>query len=233
MGIVFTGETGRGGNRLSSSALDSYLEAIYVLHAEGEQVLASRVADYLGVSRPTVSQTLQRLQGQGYVEIGEARELLLTDEGRARAEAIVRKHRLLERWLTDVLGLDWADAHVEAARLEGSVSPLVEDRLNELLNHPATCPHGNVIPGNGFVQPKGISLSEAPTGVPLEVIRIVEVAEEDLDLLRFFHRTGLVPGEVVEAGQHQPYEAGIPVKVRGQSLSLDPAIAARVQVRPR
>ncbi len=211
--------------------MDSYLEAIYVLRAEGEQVLASKVADYLGVSRPTVSQTIQRMMSAGYVQTGESKELLLTPEGLQRAEGIVRKHRLLERWLTDVLGLDWADAHVEAARLENSVSPLVEGRLDEMLNHPTTCPHGNVIPGNGFEQPKGVSLAEAPVGEPLEVIRIVEVAEEDLELLRFFHRNGLVPGETVRVEPQQQFEAGIPVIVRGQSISLDAEIAARVQVK--
>ncbi|WP_062307455.1 metal-dependent transcriptional regulator [Alicyclobacillus sendaiensis] len=218
---------------MSGSALDTYLEAIYVLHSEGEQVLSSRVADYLGVSRPTVSQTLQRLVGQGYVEVSDTRELVLTEEGRKRAEAIIRKHRLLERWLTDVLGLDWADAHVEAARLEGSISPLVESKLNEMLNHPATCPHGNVIPGNGHTVPKGVGLDEAPANTPLEVIRIVEVAEEDLELLRFFHRTGLVPGETVQVNEPEPYAAGVTVTVRGQTLSLDPAVAHRVQVRPK
>lgn len=215
---------------MSGGAMDTYLEAIYVLHAEGEQVLASKVADYLSVSRPTVSQTIQRMASAGYVQTGDTRELVLTPEGRQRAEAIVRKHRLLERWLTDVLGLDWADAHVEAARLENSVSPLVEGRLDEMLNHPATCPHGNVIPGNGFVQPKGMSLAQAPVDQPLEILRIVEIAEEDLELLRFFHRNGLVPGETVRVEQQNPFEAGIPVHVREQTISLQTDIANRIQV---
>ncbi|WAH38458.1 metal-dependent transcriptional regulator [Alicyclobacillus dauci] len=214
------------------SGMDAYLEAIYVLNAEGEQVLASKVADYLNVSRPTVSQTLQRMNQAGYVTSGDSKEIILTDEGISRAEDIVRRHRLLERWLTDQLGLDWADAHVEAGRLENSVSPLVESRLEELLGHPTTCPHGNVIPGSGYKQPEGVPLSEAKPDQTVEVIRIVEVAEEDLDLLRFLYRNGFVPGEKLRLEAQNPYEAGVPVHVRGESISLDAAVAARILVRP-
>lgn len=214
-----------------TQAMDAYLEAIYVIQAEGEQVLASKIADYMNVSRPTVSQTLQRMNAAGLVSSGENKEVLLTDDGRKRAEEIVRKHRLLERWLTDVLGLDWADAHVEAGRLENSVSPLVESRLEELLGHPTTCPHGNVIPGSGYVQPKGFPLTEAPVDKPLEVIRIVEVAEEDLELLRFLYKAGFVPGSRVKAlAQHQ-FEAGVSVEVQGDTLSLDSAVAERILVQ--
>jgi DtxR family transcriptional regulator, Mn-dependent transcriptional regulator len=214
------------------SGMDAYLEAIYVLNAEGEQVLASKVADYLNVSRPTVSQTLQRMNQAGYVTSGDNKEIILTDEGVSRAEDIVRRHRLLERWLTDQLGLDWADAHVEAGRLENRVSPLVESRLEELLGHPTTCPHGNVIPGSGYKQPEGVPLSEARPDQTVEVIRIVEVAEEDLDLLRFLYRNGFVPGEKLRLEAQNPYEAGVPVRVRGETISLDSAVAARILVKP-
>ncbi|MFD1676877.1 metal-dependent transcriptional regulator [Alicyclobacillus fodiniaquatilis] len=214
------------------SAMNAYLEAIYVLNDEGEQVIASKVADYLNVSRPTVSQTLQRMNQEGYVTSGEGKEILLTDEGRSKAEQIVRRHRLLERWLTDVLDLDWADAHVEAGRLENSVSELVEKRLATLLGNPTTCPHGNVIPGSGYVLPKGMPLSEVDSHQTVEVVRIIEVAEEDLDLLRFLHRTGLVPGARVVLGEQSRFEAGIPIEVKGETLSLQREIADRVLVRP-
>lgn len=217
----------------SQHALDGYLEAIYVLNAEGEQVIASRVADYLEVSRPTVSQMLQRMQKEGYVTLNASRELLLTDAGTARAENIIRRHRLLERWLTDQLGLDWADAHVEAARLEGSISPLVESRIEELLNHPTTCPHGNVIPGSGYVGPKGTPLSKVAEPGKVEVVRIFEVAEEDLDLLRFLHRTGIVPGAVLEVEPQSRFEAGIAIRVQGEPVSLDLAVANRILVELR
>lgn len=218
-------------NVAQGHAMDAYLEAIYVLEAEGEQVIASKIADYMNVSRPTVSQTLQRMSSSGYVTTGENKEIGLTEMGRSRAEEIVRRHRLLERWLTDKLGLDWADAHVEAGRLENSVSPLVESRLAEMLGNPTTCPHGNVIPGSGYVQPAGIPLSEAEPGKMVEVIRIVELAEEDLDLLRFLHKAGIVPGATLKAEVQSRYEAGIAILVGGESISLDKPVAARVLVR--
>ncbi|EPZ52800.1 MULTISPECIES: metal-dependent transcriptional regulator [Alicyclobacillus] len=214
-----------------SHAMDAYLEAIYVLNAEGETVLASKVADYLNVSRPTVSQTLQRMNAAGYVTTGDGKEVVLTESGLARAEEIVRRHRLLERWLTDQLGLDWADAHVEAGRLENSLSPLVEERLAELLGNPTTCPHGNVIPGTGYIQPTGVPLSEVQAGTTVEVIRIVELAEEDLDLLRYLDKTGFVPGERLRVVEQNRFQAGIPVEVRGEVISLDENVALRILVR--
>lgn len=211
--------------------LEEYLEAIYVLDAEGEVVLSSMLADYLNVARPTVTQTMQRMNAQGYVATGEGKEIVLTPVGREKAEEIVRRHRLLERWLTDELGLDWADAHVEAGRLEHSVSKMVEERLYERLNHPTTCPHGNVIPGTGARQPAGQPLTDIPAPAVVRVIRIFEQAEEDLDLLRFLHRAGIVPGaEVAVLGHQSRFEAGIAIEVEDQTYALDEQVARRILV---
>ncbi|WP_067930834.1 metal-dependent transcriptional regulator [Alicyclobacillus kakegawensis] len=213
--------------------MEEYLEAIYVLEGEGETVIPSRLADYLGVARPTVTQTVQRLTQSGYVHTGEGKEIQLTETGRQRAEQVVRRHRLLERWLTDELGLDWADAHVEAGRLEHSISPLVERQLFERLGHPTTCPHGNVIPGSGASQPAGQPLSEVAAPADVKVIRIVEIAEEDLDLLRFLHKAGIIPGNRLHLARGiNPYEAGIEVVVGGATYALDESVARRVLVQP-
>ncbi|MBX5436508.1 MAG: metal-dependent transcriptional regulator [Alicyclobacillaceae bacterium] len=211
--------------------VEEYLEAIYVMEAEGGSVFASKLADYLGVARPTVTQMIQRLTAAGLVAAGEGREIALTQEGREKAETIVRRHRLIERWLTDELGLDWAQAHVEAGRLEHAVSPLVEARLYERLGRPTTCPHGNVIPGTGAVQPTGTPLTEVVAPARVKVVRIVEQAEEDLDLLRFLNQAGIVPGATLRVlRSHSPYEAGIQVEVDGRSYALDDAVARRVLV---
>lgn len=211
--------------------VEEYLEAIYVLKAEGEVVLASMLADYLGVARPTVTQMMQRMTANDFVTSGEGREIVLTVQGQEKAEEIVRRHRLLERWLTDELGLDWADAHVEAGRLEHSVSKMVEDRLFERLNHPTTCPHGNVIPGSGASQPAGKPLTAVTAPTFVRVVRIFEQAEEDLDLLRFLHSAGVVPGAQVEVlGNQSRYEAGIPILVGDQSYALDEQVARRILV---
>lgn len=211
---------------------DEYLEAIYILQAEGEVVLSSKLADYLGVARPTITQTVQRLTAQGLISAAPGKEIVLTSDGVMRAEMAIRRHRLLERWLTDELGLDWADAHVEAARLEHSISPLVEKQLSTKLGNPVTCPHGNAIPGSGAQQQKGIPLDEVAPPAQVKVIRIVELAEEDLDLLRFLHKAGLVPGATVNIEEAKsPYEAGVHVTVSEQQYALDQKVAKRVLVQ--
>lgn len=211
--------------------LEQYLEAIYVLDAEGEVVFPSILADYLGVSRPTVTQTIQRMTAADLVYMNDSKDIHLTPVGQERAEHTVRRHRLLERWLTDELGLDWADAHVEAARLEHAVSPLVEARLFERLGHPTTCPHGNFIPGATDGQTPGIPLTNVIGPNDVEVVRIVELAEEDLNLLRFLHKTGIVPGAAIRVLPSQTeYEAGVQIAVQGKQLSLESRVASRVLV---
>ncbi len=214
-----------------SHKMEEYLEAIYILNSEGETVLPSKIADYLNVSRPTVTQTMQRMTAAGFVKSSNNKEIQLTENGLTQAESMVRKHRVLERWLNDELGLDWADAHVEAARLESSVSPLVLEQLYVRLGKPNTCPHGNVIPGSGYQQPKCIPLSDVEREKAVKVIRIVELAEEDLDLLRFFHRSGLVPGGIVTIlAAQNPYETDISVSVGDKTVSLNQEVAARILV---
>ncbi|MDQ3107832.1 MAG: metal-dependent transcriptional regulator, partial [Actinomycetota bacterium] len=128
--------------------LEEYLEAIHELEEEGTPVIQARLAERLAHSAPSVSEMIRRLRNEGYlVPVGKAVEL--TAKGRARAESVVRKHRLAERLLTDVIGLPWNKAHLEACRWEHVISDEVEARLVVLLDHPTTCPHGNPIPGAG------------------------------------------------------------------------------------
>lgn len=213
--------------------MDQYLEAIYVLNGEGVTVLPSVLANHIRVSRPTVTQTVQRMTASGYVTSGTGKEIALTAVGHQRAETVVRRHRLLERWLCDELGLDWADAHVEAGRLEHSISALVEERLYEQLGRPETCPHGNVIPGTTSPQPHGIPLTAVIGPAQVKILRIFEHAEEDLQLLRFLHRAGLVPGAVVAVLEvDSAFEAGVPIEVNGQGYALELTVAERLIVLP-
>ena len=130
-----------------SEVVSRYLEAIYYMWSEKESLRSARLADWLGVSRPTVTVGLRRMARDGLVRMNGRKEIELTAKGMRTAESIVRRHRIMERWLTDGLGLDWVTADAEAARLEHAVSDVVEQRLYEVLGRPTTCPHGNPIPG--------------------------------------------------------------------------------------
>jgi DtxR family transcriptional regulator, Mn-dependent transcriptional regulator len=182
-----------------SETADRYLEAIYYIQHEGEVARPGRLADWLGVSAPTVTVTLQRLARDGWIDVAADRSAELTKAGAEAAAAIVRRHRIVERWLTDVLGLDWATADREAAALAHGISAVVLERLDSHLGKPATCPHGNVIPGRR--PPKGGNLTrlvDLTPGQVARVARISEVAEHEApQLLGLLDQRGLVPGTVV------------------------------------
>src|SRR3954452_15578834 len=126
--------------------VEEYLEAIHELLEEGSSVIQARLVERLGHTAPTVSEMVRRLRDDGYLVV-EGRNITLTGKGRDRAEKVVRKHRLAERLLTDVIGLEWHTAHLEAGRWEHVISDEVEGLLVKLLGNPTTCPHGNPIPG--------------------------------------------------------------------------------------
>src|SRR6202011_3240816 len=151
--------------------LEEYLEAIHELEEEGTQVIQARLADRLSHSAPAVSEMIRRLKTEGYLTV-EDRDVRLTAKGRARAESVVRKHRLAERLLTDIIGLPWEKAHVEAGRWEHVISDEVEARLVEVLGHPTTCPHGNPIPGSGGSAVETIVLSETHQGDRIRLERV-------------------------------------------------------------
>jgi DtxR family Mn-dependent transcriptional regulator len=169
-----------------------------------------------GGGAPTVTVTLQRLARDGFVEIGGDRSVTLTPAGEDLAAKIVRVQRLLERWLTDVLGLDWAAADEEAQRLASGVSEVVADRRDETLGYPTTCPHGNVVPGREPPYGELVALSDLRPGIRARVRRISEVAEHDaLDLLRELDAYGLVTGALIEVSEADASVQAIPVDVGG------------------
>src|SRR6476619_3291909 len=143
--------------------VEEYLEGIYELQEEGTPVIQARLAERLGHAAPSVSEMIGRLRADGFVE-PEGRALRLTSKGRKRAESVVRKHRLAERLLTDVIGLEWHKTHLEACRWEHVISDEVEERLVALLENPLTCPHGNPIPGAGMPTRDLHALSESVPG---------------------------------------------------------------------
>src|SRR5437763_10126210 len=148
----------------TSQVISRYLEAIYYMRAEGETVTNARLADWLAVSRPTVTAGLRRMVRDGLLRGDAGKEVALAPEGERIAASIVRRHRIMERWLTDALGLDWVVADEEAARLEHAISDVVERRLYEALGRPTTCPHGNPIPGHSKPVPHEVHLGRLREG---------------------------------------------------------------------
>lgn len=224
-------EKGAAGLKERHSA-ETYIEAIYVLSVEGGALIAARLAEYLNLSRPSVTQMLKRLVADGDVEIEADRAIRLTKRGLERAHAIVRRHRILERWLTDVLGLDWGTAHLEASRLERAISPLVEKRLEEFLGFPKTCPHGNAIPGNAAAPEPATPLSAVAGPQTVRVVRIFEQVEEDADLLRYLQETGFVPGHELAVLPQDRYADGFTIDIGGKRVSLSKDLAERILVHP-
>jgi len=195
--------------------VEEYLETILALGEEGVPVIQARIAERLGRSAPSVSEMLDRLIEDGYVT-REGRRLSLTASGRALAEKVVRKHRLAERLLVDVIGLEWHKVHREAGRWEHVISDDVEARLVELLGDPATCPHGNPIPGSGTPVTGGPTrpLAEVGEGERVRLCRISEEVELNLGSLTLLGEGGFIPGVVARVGGREP-DGTVEVTVEG------------------
>src|SRR5215467_4979965 len=174
---------------------EEYLETILSIEEEGVVPMRARLVERLGLSAATVSETVARLEDQGYVQLAGDRSLRLTDKGRGLATTVVRRHRLAERLLVDVIGLEWEKVHAEAARWEHAISADVEEKLVQLLGDPATCPHGNPIPGTHNTAPGGstVALAQAAPG-SVVVRRVSERLEMSDDALELIARAQLVPG---------------------------------------
>ena len=222
-----------GEGRGPTEVVSRYLEAIYYMETESEPVRSARLADWLGVSRPTVTVALRRMTRDGMVRLNGRKEIELTDRGRQAAAAIVRRHRIMERWLTDALGLDWVTADEEAARLEHAVSEVVEERVWEALRKPTTCPHGNPIPGYADLREHEVRLSTVGEGGAATVSRISEVAEREAPaLLRYLLDRRLVPGTRVDVVEVDPVGRTLRVLAADRELTLSHETAGKVWVEP-
>jgi len=210
--------------------LEEYLETIHALDEEGAQVIQARLVERLGHSAQSVSEMVQRLASEGYLERNR-QGLTLTPKGRQRAESVVRKHRLAERFLVDIVGLPWLSAHVEAGRWEHVISDEVEARFVEILGNPSTCPHGNPIPGTPAVADGQRPLSEFRAGDRVRIARITEQIEVDLDSLRYLSEHGLLPGAAARVREKAP-DGTLTLEVGNLSAALGPAICRQLYVVP-
>jgi DtxR family Mn-dependent transcriptional regulator len=215
----------------SSQTVSRYLETIFYIAAEGEAVRASRLAEWLGVSQPTVGATLQRMIRDGLVSISPTKEVNLTPDGAAEAARVVRRHRIAERWLTDVLGLDWLQADEEAGRLEHALSDELADRLYEHIGRPLTCPHGNPIPGGPATTVGERALRSLQGGDVATVRRVSEVAEHETpELLRFLSSSGLGLGVGVTCLSVDPGAGILTVAVGDRQVPMSLEVAGRIWV---
>lgn len=208
--------------------LEEYLEAIHELEEEGTQVIQARLAERLGHSAPSVSEMIRRLRGEGYLDVRD-RAVTLTDKGRALAESVVRKHRLAERLLTDVIGLPWHKAHVEACRWEHVISDEVEERLVALLGNPSTCPHGNPIPGTAGEAPVVVPLSDAALGTHVRLERVMEQVELDFETLTYLSTHGFTPGADATVTAKAP-DGTLTLELADGTIALGPSLADQLYV---
>lgn len=178
----------------STATIEKYIKAIYLLGEGGARVTGIQLAQRTGVSAPTVSATIARLARVGLL-VPKVRGAYLTQRGRKLAEDLLCRHHLLERWLFEVLGVDWAHVHAEACALEHALTPAVVERMAAMVGSCETCPHGNPLPGRCAASPQPvIPLARAATDCEIVLDRIAEGAEDDSLLLEYLHRERLLPG---------------------------------------
>ncbi|MGH9213840.1 MAG: metal-dependent transcriptional regulator [Acidimicrobiales bacterium] len=209
-------------------AFEEYCEAIWELKEDEVEVIQARVAERLNVSRPAVSEMIKRMQTEGFVALA-GNMINLTGEGRVLAEQVVRRHRLAERLLTDILGLPWADAHLEAGKWEHVISEPVEKAINRVLDHPTTCPHGNPIPGSSYSPPETVPLSDLTVGSPFTVTRIPEELEFTPGLLEFLEDASVQPGRSGKVTATSP-DGTTTVEIGGQHVGIGSFASARILV---
>jgi len=211
------------------SAHSEYLQAIFALEEGGIAAIQARIGDWLGVSRASVSEMVRKLHAEGMVAetTGPVR---LTEEGRTIAESVVRRHRLAECFLADMLSMSWVKVHAEAALWEHVISEDVEAALRSVMGDPKTCPHGNPIPGMGYVAPDTVAISEMQVGDRGKVERVSEELEGDLEMMGFLDESGIRPGLMLDVVGRTPHDV-VTVRAEGaESVGLGPFTSERIQV---
>jgi len=213
-----------------TAVVEEFLEAIYRLQEKYEVARTSDLVSSLKVAPGTITNTVERLEKEGYITHEPYKGVKLTEKGLGIAIQVVRRHRLSERLLTDILHMKWDKVHEAACRLEHGITDEIIKPLEKALRHPKTCPHGNPIPTKcgGIIEEKSqplTKLNEKEQGI------IVKITEEKSDLLRYLNTLGLAPGATIEILEKAPFNGPITLKVDGASHALSPEMASIIQVR--
>ena len=217
-------------NEEISAVIEEYLECIYRLQEKSGVARTNDIVKSLGVVPGTVTNTVEWLEKEGLVAHKPYKGVKLTEKGRKIALQVIRRHRLSERLLTDILHMEWDKVHDAACKLEHSLTNEIIKPLEKALKHPKTCPHGNPIPTKcgGIIEEKSQPLIELGTG---EQSTIVKITEERTDLLHYLNDLGLIPGASIEILEKAPLNGPITVKLGSTSQALSRAIASIIQVK--
>jgi len=224
-----------------SEVVEEYCVTAYNMVMEGEPVIGARLAERFHVAPPTVTETLKRMARDGLIEMDAKRQVTLTPKGIELAEAVLRRHRLTERFLVDMLGMQWHEVHEEAQRLEHRISGSVEERVLAALGNPTTCPHGNPIPGcvpsaRTYLSDQGaLRLLEAMPGREVTILCVSEVVEDEEALIAYLHERGLTPGarlSLAALPDATGDEATVELDVSGRRLTVPARVAHALWVVP-
>src|SRR3954469_19674786 len=207
----------------ATEAEEEYLQTLFWLHEAGLPMTGANVARAMQLSPPTVHEMIGRLEKDGYIERAGDKTISFTGTGQEHAEGIVRRHRLIERFLTDVLGIPWDEVHEEAERLEHAMSPVLEARMLAAIGDAKTCPHGHPLVAGSRIQ--GVPLADVEAGATIKVLRFENEAEE---LLHYLKKSGLEPG--LEGTVAERRDGEVLVRAGDRTLEIDATVAETVSV---
>lgn len=216
---------------MPTPTVEDYLGVIYTLERDGESISGRKLAEWLEVSAPTVTETLQRMIRDGWIMRGKDRRIRLTRRGREAAASLVRRHMLTELLLARVLGLPWSKVHEEADRIEHGLSSETADRVAELVEDVSACPHGNPLPGSEGPAEAWIPLLEAETHIPYVLVRVHEEIERQGELMAYLERSRLIPGAELTVNEVMDYNETVSLQVCGEPVVLGLAVAKRLWVK--
>jgi DtxR family Mn-dependent transcriptional regulator len=222
-----------------TQAMENYLLSIYVVQERGVRVTNSTLvgqlrrvpaSENLGTSLPAVSGMLRRMEKEGFLRLGETREIDLTNRGRQLAESMIRKHRLAARMVVDLLDVPLQEVDAEAHMLEHALSDSLEQRIQKRLGNPKQDPFGQPIPGSGYKEPPGVvTLDNAPTGTRMVVERI---PEDDAELVGYLEESGVLPGVEITVTEVAPYRGIVSLDIDGRNAVLGYNVSNEIRLRP-
>ena len=214
-----------------SPTIEDYLGIIYTLERDREAVISARLAEWMDVSAPTVTATVKRMVRDGWVTMDDRKEIRLTPKGQEAANSLMRRHMLSELLLTRMLDVPWSRVHKEADEMEHTLSRETMDRIQERLDDPKTCPHGNPLPGYEPMLEEWMPLTQAKAGDKLTIRRVHESAEENPDLMLFLEEHNLIPGTEATVREIIPFNQTISLQVGQKVVVLGVAVADQIHVQ--